>query len=79
MCGDHLYLVKGRRSANTGMRPENLQQDALVLEEIDLLGLAANVEVMRELALEALGTLPRLEVLAHYRLGIDACTTQTQS
>ena len=61
------------------MQHGRLQQDALVLEEVYLLSLAAHVEVVRELALEALGTLPRLEVLAHYRLGVDTCTMQTRS
>ena len=48
------------------------REGTLVLEEVDLLGLPAHVEVVRELALEALRALPRLEVLAHNGFGIHA-------
>ena len=45
----------------------------LVAENVNLVGLALHIEIMREFALESLGALPCSEVLADHGLGIHPC------
>ena len=47
-----------------------------VTVDVHLCSLPANVEVMRELALEALGALPCLVILTKHGLGIHACNSE---
>lgn len=47
-----------------------------VTVDVHLCGLPANVEVVRELALEALGALPCLVILTQHRLGVHTCSSE---
>ena len=48
---------------------------APVLKDVNLSALALHIEVVRELALEALRALPMSEVFAHNRLWVNTCAT----
>ena len=52
------------------------QKPSRVCEQIDLAAFALHSEIMTELALEALGTLPSPKVLANNGLGVNACIMQ---
>ena len=53
-------------------------ENSLVRVKVHLGGLAANVQIVRELALEPLGALACLVVLTQHRLGVNACRQQDQ-